>query len=247
MEELKNKLDTLSLNEEAFFNTYDGVIEKTIQFFISKERIELHEKDDYFQHVREKMLLKLPKIIATFKGESSFKTYLISIIRNICKDEIARIAKDHFLPLNLNRNDNEFIDPLNNIVIQQELSRLEHILCTYPKYKNKILLCLKLKFRIPFSHNDFVQYNKNITLNEYNTFKLCLKNYPQVTDEIVYSALNNCFCTIEGKTVSSDSLRKWIAQRIEEIIRLLNTNRSNYAEDTFQILFEYFVFDSKNN
>ena len=74
-----------------------------------------------------------------------------------------------------------------------------------------------------------------------------LKNYPLVTDEIVYNALNKCFCNIEGKTVSSDSLRKWIAQRIDEIIKLLNTNKSNYTEDTFQILFEYFVFDNKNN
>ena len=133
MEEVKSKLDTLFFNEEDFFKTYDGVIEKTIQFFLSTGRIELHEKDDYFQHVREKLLLRLPKIKATFKGESSFRTYLIAIIRNICKDEITRNTKDNFLPLNGQINNSEFTDPLTNIVIQQELSRLEHIFCTYPK------------------------------------------------------------------------------------------------------------------
>ena len=95
-------------------------------------------------------------------------------------------------------------------------------------------------FRIPFDVQDFKIVFEDISDDEFTSFVQQVNPYQACHDITILNALIPLFNKYENKNNSPDALRKWIKQKIVEIIDLLNgkSSSSRYNEETLQILFE---------
>jgi len=220
------------------------MIEIIVMKFIRSGGFSYQEKMDIIQTINEEILLKTHKIIDQYQGKSKFRTYLAIIIQNICYEILRKKKNNIEVEIEkVNLTDEETLSPQNSIIIQQEILRLKNALEFYYKQKDKLILCLKLKFRIPHSIIDFQQYSVKITQEEFNQFENAVNPYIETTDLSIYQALVKICNKHEKKENSSDSLRKWISLKINELIEFLNgvPPASNYSEETLQILFEKLI------
>ncbi|MBN1598792.1 MAG: sigma-70 family RNA polymerase sigma factor [Bacteroidales bacterium] len=235
---------TLTRSSTNFLNEAQDLIESIASKFITSGSFRHEEKDDLIQTINEELLYKMPKIRQQFLGISSFRGYLSVVIQNICREKIRRNKSIRTTELtDIHFNQSEELNPEHVIVIQQEVERLKKLLLLYNKQRTKIILCLKLKFRIPLNICDLSTYLGKINKKEYKEFKEKLKNYNKIKDVDIYEAIIPLFNKFENKNNNADSLRKWIKLKINELIELLNGDPpiSSFDEDTLQILFEKYI------
>ena len=232
IELLKNDANQLILESQ-------GLIEASINYFFKSIRI-IEEREEIRQLINEELLFKIPQIKQQYKGKALFKTYLISVIRNICLKIITKREKVKYVcytDLNICEPEK---DILNNLFFQEEITRFYKILELYHKHKKKLILCLTLKFRIPFDIQIFITTFGTIKQEEYNTFVQQIQPYHDCHDVSIFAALTPIINSYENKNNTPDALRKWIKLKINELIDFLNASpsSSNYTEETLQILFE---------
>jgi DNA-directed RNA polymerase specialized sigma24 family protein len=231
---LKNNPDLLILNIQP-------LIDSTIYQFVKVGRFLKADHNEIRQEVNEKLLKRIHKIRDQFNNKSLLTTYLIAVIRNICHDiHRKKISEPVFLNyeatiVNLKENDS-----FNSLVLKEEKVRLKKIMELFFNERDKLILCLKLKYRIPFTYNDIKLAAPCISIDEYKSLYDSIKPYLSATDSMIYAGLTGIFNKHEKKKNSPDALRKWISKKTTEIISLLNTDlaRHNYTEETLQILFE---------
>lgn len=231
-------------NTEAFLLKYQDLIDIIIKKYIRSGRFHCYEIDDIKQSVAETLIHKKDKILSQFLGNAQFESYLSVVIKNICNGIVRKDKKHSSLPFDPDYSEeNDCIDPEQTIILKQELQRLDWILRLYHKKRNKLVLCLKLRYRIPVSIKDFKVYISEIKKPEIALFHKETDPYHSQKDNIIFRAVIKIFNKHEKKSNTSDSLRKYIQTRTNELIKLLNGSppTSNYNEETLQILFEKYI------
>ena len=224
-----------------------GLIDIIINQFFQSEKLNLTERHEIKQLINEKLLHKVPQIQKQFQGKSLFRTYLSAVIRNICRDILRTRTKTQYVTyddISIGSDDNI----VNDLLIEEEVIRLQKILGLYHKQKTKLILCLKFIFRMPFDIQDFRAVFDNFEMKEFDTFVKQVHPYKECTDMIIFVALTPIFNKHENKNNGPDAIRKWVKQKITELIDILNErpSSSRYTEETFQILFEKCFFNEKD-
>jgi RNA polymerase sigma factor (sigma-70 family) len=241
-----NEKDLLLLKEEPhlLILSYQTLIDIIIKQYMSNGSFNYHEYYDIKQQVNEILINRIPKIQAQFQGKSLLKTYFTVIIRNICK-ELIRKHKD----LQLTTKDfycieNATDDIINPILIKEEVNKLKVAINLYFKQKAKLILCLRLKYRMPFDFSDFIDAYPQMTIRDFDFFTQKIHSYQDNPDIVIFSIFNDIVNRFEAKNNTPDALRKWIKLKINELIDILNGNPplSKYDEETLQILFEKAYF-----
>lgn len=229
-------------NPRQFIVDIQDVIESVILGFVRTGKFGAGEKKEVQQQVNEVLLNRIGRIAQQYKGNAQIKTYFIAIVRNICNDLVRQrvrmpvlISLDHTV---INSGNNATI---SRLLIAEESARLEKIINLYYKQKDKLRLCLRLKYRMLYSFEDFTDYNGSVQQTDYACFNRMVEPYPECTDQKIFTALSIVFNTCERQGIEPDSLRKWVNTKISELIEILNEypHSSNYNEDTLQLLFEY--------
>jgi len=237
-----NHLELKLLKEEPhqLILAYQGLIDIIIKQFIRNNCFGYYEFEEVKQRVNEELLNKLPKIQSQYSGKSLLKTYFSVVIRNICNGLIRKREDNQFVPLNdvdIGKSDD---DVINTILFQEEINKLKFAINLYYCQKEKLLLCLKLKYRMPFDFKDFKGAFRQITMKDFELFKQKIHPYNENPDIVLLSVLTDIFNKLESKNNTPDALRKWLKQKINELIDVLNGSppTSKYNEETLQILFE---------
>jgi hypothetical protein len=221
------------------------LIKNIIFLFVRSGGFRFDEHNEIMQHVNEELLNRIPTIQKQFQGKSLLKTYLTTIIKNICNEVIRTKTRTNFINYNEIYAVESSNEAINTLIFKDEMVRLRKAIGFYVKQKAKIILCLKLKFKMPFDYSDFKNVNTNVTQTEFNKFVHQISSYQDCSDTIIFYALTEIFNKYENKTNTSDSLRRWIKLKINELIIILNGSppSSNYNEETLQILFEKSFFN----
>jgi hypothetical protein len=129
------------------------------------------------------------------------------------------------------------------IVFEKEIQRFRAILNLYYRQRPKLLLCLKLHYRIPLTPEDINLWypkcsspDRSILLEHFGS------NFDGKDDVEIYKIITPIMNENENKSNSVDAVRKWTDSKIHEIIRLLNGNpkKLNYNEDTLRTLVDDF-------
>jgi hypothetical protein len=216
------------------------LIDKIIFMFISSGNFKYEEHDEIKQQVNEELLNKIPKIKSQFLGKASLNTYLSVIIRNICKELLRKRVHLKYISLEEVCLKSPTSEALNFLVVEEEIIRLQNALELYYKQKSKLILCLKLKFKIPFDYSDFTNVNHEISWIDFNFLVRQVYPYQECPDIKIFSALTTIINKYDGKNNTPDALRKWIKSKINELIEILNGDPPtyHYTEETLQILFE---------
>lgn len=233
-------IELLHNNQKQLILDLQGLIDIVINQFIGAGKFIYSERHEIKQHINVELLNRITKIQDQYQGKSLLRTYLSVVIRNICNEIVRNKTKlNHvsFEDITIVEENNE---NSNSLIFEEEIFRLRKIFGLYYKQKNKLILCLKLKFKMIFNIEDFRNFNINITQSEFEKFVDATHPYFECSDSKIFEALISIFNKYEHKENTSDSLRKWVADKINDIIEILNGNppTSKYDKETLQILFE---------
>ena len=240
-------IELLNKNPHQLILNNQKLIDTIICLFIRSGQFRPEEYDEVKQQVNESLLKSISNIRNQFQGKSLFKTYLSIIIKNLCKEILRKKNKPHYILLDDIYVQYAHAEAINSIVFEEEMTRLQKAIELYYKQKWKLLLCLKLKFKMPFNYNDFSNMNKGISKDEFDNFVQRVMPFQDSPDVVIFTALTDIINRYENKNNSPDALRKWIKSKIDELIDILNGEppTSHYNEETFQILFEKCYHDEK--
>jgi hypothetical protein len=233
-------IELLRNNPNQLILELQGLIDIIINQFINYQRFNFIEHDEIKQQINEELLNRIPKIQCQFQGKSLLRTYLSVVIRNICNEILRKGEKAKYITYDEIIINEASSETINSLLFEEEMVRLKKVLGLYYKQKSKLILCLKLKFKMPFDHEDFRNVYKEITQLEFEKFIHYVGSYKDCPDIIIFTALTEIFNKYENKNNTPDALRKWVNLKINEIINVLNGSppASKYDEETLQILFE---------
>jgi DNA-directed RNA polymerase specialized sigma24 family protein len=235
---------------EYLLKNHPQIIVKIYHYLIKKYVQVKHlipdDREDIFQEIITRLLSnKMFKIQKHFKfnlkKRPSFTSYLMVIVRNIYVDIFRenkmRIMKtvDHqeFQPY---ENDSGFFSPSNHLFVEEEYTKLHTILKMYHHSRFRIELVLKIKNRIPVTTKDIKKCFPDCSLQN---IRILSQDFRFKIDRDVFEIIVPVFNQYEQKKNKSDTLRKWISVKIDEIISHLNHthNHSVYNNENINDLF----------
>jgi hypothetical protein len=233
-------IDLLHHNPNLLILELQDLIDIIIYKFVKSRKFNNDEHQDIKQQINIALLNKVENIQKQYQGKSLLRTYFNVIIRNICNDILRHTKKSMYLYDENELKAEEGYEGIDPLILEEEMMRLRKIVDLYYSQKYKLVLCLKLKYKLAISNEDFKNVHKNINRKEINKFMDFIEPYSECTDQKIFEGLTYVLNKFEHKRNTPDSLRKWIFDKINEIIDILNGDppTSNYDKETLQILFE---------
>jgi DNA-directed RNA polymerase specialized sigma24 family protein len=236
-------VELLRSNPHALLLKYQETIRIIVKKYIEAGMFKAPEFEDIVQEINASILAKIPAMQRQYNGRSLFKTYFSVIVRNICLKAHRRGQKDiDFLQEDLSayfvENSHE-----KRSVIEHEVSRFRTVLSLYDRQRPKLLLCLKLYFRIPMTPEDIRLWypecsgeDQAILMGHFG------RKYDQLSDIDIYKIVTPIMNRNEKRSNSVDAIRKWTDSKVREIIDLLNKRpkRTNHSVETLKILVDDF-------
>ena len=221
------------LNFKNLLENHPQTIVLIYQEYIKKFIIYKHpypdEREDIFQEVITRLIAdKIYKIQKqydfNFKKISSFTSYLMVTVRNIYID---MMRERNIRPLTtkgveeIDDVPDKYGDKkmINRLMLKEELVKLQTILIMYYKSRAKLELCLKLKYRIPVTRKDVESCFPSCSDED---IKILTQDFKFSRDKRIFEKILSVFNHHEARMNKSDTLRKWINVKVEEIVRHLN-------------------------
>jgi len=243
MTENEKDIELLQSDPGALILKYQETVKIIVKKYILAGMFKPSDFDDIVQEVTSTLLVKMPAIQTQYNGKSLFRTYFSVIVRNICVKEHGKFKKE----IPVEQKDTDALTDRGhgeeNIFIEEETRRFRNILSLYYRQRPKLLLCLKLHYRIPITHEDVRLWYPECSSQDRDTllgqFGI---NFDGMDDVEIFRTLTPVMNRNEGKLNSVDAIRKWTDSKIHEIIELLNGNpqRRNHNEETLKILVDDF-------
>ena len=228
------------------------MIKKTVHFrLIQKKWFNIDEMEDLYQEVTKRLLERIPVIQRQYKGKARLSTYLVRIIINIC-NEICREKKKE-LPLSeipletLSECRSGDVDEISEtdfkLITGDAFTKFDQIIETYPISKKKLILFLKILYECPVHCSDLEYYCKTEDIDNIQNY---INNHchGDHTKTKRYAIMTDLVLKYEGKSNSTDAIRKWLEHHIKVIIRLLNFNQATHIfdEPVFRLFFERYCY-----
>ncbi|HRZ42669.1 MAG TPA: hypothetical protein P5228_08200 [Bacteroidales bacterium] len=242
-----DQLDVLLLRDRPYdlLLKYQPLFELIARKYARAGYFPFEDCREMVQIINERFCLHIGKITRQFSGNVLVKTYLSAICRNVIKEYIRSLhRRDELMRCHMVCEPEYQVPVYARLVMLDEFSRFDKILILMGHKRHKLLLLMKLLYRIRLERTDLEAYRKDAMdyiseqiLNQLNTDT-------RLKDKDVYSLIFPLFAIGEGKVSHPDTLRKWFNYKSAEVIRLLNGNppRAAYCCDTLQILVErYFT------
>ncbi len=241
---------------------YRSYIKKFIKYKHTCSRRGKEDWEDIFQEVMTRLISdKINRIRDRFDFEYSnetevkksfFTSYLMVTVRNIYMDIIRErnvrlLTGGNVLPMNESFDiyDNKDENMLTRVAIDSEFQKLDTILLLYHRSRARLELCLKLKCRIPVKEKDI-----SLCFPAFNTddMKLLSKDFKNMKDKNVFDTVITVFNRHEGMENKSDTLRKWVSLKVDEITAHMNHTHQGdvYTSKNFLDLLTLY-YDKKNN
>ncbi|MCP4149183.1 MAG: hypothetical protein GY757_15660 [bacterium] len=220
------------------------IYRRYIEKFIIYKHKKPAEREDILQEVLTRLIEKKiyqiqKKYDFNFKKIPSFTSYLMVSVRNIYIDIIReRMVRpltagdvDEINDIPDLRGDYKMI---NKLMVKEELIKLQTILILFYKTRAKLELCLKLKYRIPLRVEDVIRCFPDINEDD---IQILMDDYKSARDKRLFEKILIVFNRYGSRENKSDTLRKWINVKTDEIIAHLNRthklkvyNSNNFAD-----------------
>lgn len=214
------------------------IYHECIKKYIFYRHGKIDEREDILQEVITRLIEdKIYKIQERydyhFKKISTFTSYLMVTVRNIYIDiirerNIRPLTAGELQPVDNLFDGFESDNMMNRLLIEEELLKLQTIMKLYYKSRPKLELCLKLKYRIPIVKEDTNQCFPGCSMEEVKTLT---RDFKLVKDKTMFEEVVRVFNLHEAKESKSDTIRKWIFVKIDEIISHLNRTHNTDVYD----------------
>jgi hypothetical protein len=233
-------MELLFNNPRELLIKYQFIIEIVVSKYVRYGYFKPDEKNDVIQTTFLKLLDKIPSIQRNYKDKFMLKTYLSTIITNLVREYIRQnkyIPNTEVQDYHLQSADNYLLE---EIYVKEHIDRLHKIFILYGKEKHKLILLLKIVYRIPIKQTDIYRYYHKADSRDVDELISKLENHSQINDKELFSIITPFLNSYEGKNNSTEAIRKWIKRKINEVIELMNGSPPihNYDSETLQILVE---------
>jgi hypothetical protein len=208
--------------------------------FFGKEELE-----DAIQEINKRLLEKSEHFQRNYNGLSTVDAYLQVIILNECRRYSNNHHHAHDMNTNLDENKaaiaDRGINPEEELIIIDEIKRLDLIMKLYPRQRFQIELFLKLLCRFPVTENDISQVYPNINLMFYKNMVEKINGLMQTSDVEIFRIFANLLSEAGIEHSQHESLLHAAKEKIKQIISLMNSRtktQSNYDQKSFLFLAE---------
>ncbi len=240
------ELEWLHKAPDRLLAHYQFIIEATVTRFAARGFFAFEEKEEVVQEINLQLWeKKLDRIKAQYNGSVYLRTYFSKVVYNACL-EIARSRRrqprflsDELLQFTGDNTAGAF----EQIAIRDELHRLEGFFRGLAGKRLKSELCLKLFVRFILSMPDLKWFEGPKTQSATAAIRQhFFEAYDHLSDKEVYGIIVDLFNILESRDTDADSLRKWVQQLADRLIRLLNGDPpvSAYDREALKILLRLF-------
>jgi hypothetical protein len=158
------------------------------------------------------------------KKISFFTSYLMVTVRNIYMDiirerKVRPLTSGEFQTMDETIDIHEDKKMWTRLVINEEFQRFQTVLALYYKSRPRLELCLKLKCRVPLTEHDIHQCFPRCSRDELQTLE---QDFKGVRDKKLFDMVVPIFNRNERTENKSDTLRKWVSTKVDEITTHLN-------------------------
>ena len=217
------------------------IVKKVISRHVAKGSIPKREASDAEMSVFEKFWDNRRKIFNSFEGRSQITTYCIAVANRMCC-EFIRKEKKHWNQMHENmetvaelRHNTSRYEAEKNILVNQEVKRFSNALHFFNGERSKLKLFLKYYFDVPVKHSDAEDYFQN---NPEAVLSL-LNQSGKYSKKEKFEMLAELVNRVEEKNIKSDSVRMWLNDRIDTLLRRLNGEGiSMHNNESLAILLE---------
>lgn len=224
----------LEQSPETVVLLYRSYIKRFILYQLSKSPGLKDEWEDIFQEVITRLISgKIQRIREKFDfsygdniKKSTFTSYLMVTVRNIYMDiirerQVRPLTAGELHPIDEAERsiEHEDTDMLNRLVMDEEFRKFRTVLALHYRSRWKLELCLKLKCRIAPATDDIRRCFPSCSGEDIDVLS---RDYKGFKDKRLFDMVVNVFNRNEGRENKSDTLRKWISVKVDELIAHMN-------------------------
>jgi|GEM_PF-947880 len=207
---------------------WEDIFQEVMTRLISGKIYRIREKFDFSYHYQDpekkQMASSIDKDFDNGKKISFFTSYLMVTVRNIYMDiirerKVRPLTSGEFQPVDDTIDIYEDKQMWSRLVINEEFQRLQTVLALYYKSRPRLELCLKLKCRVPLTEHDIHRCFPRCDRDEFNTLE---QDFKSVRDKKLFDIVTPIFNRNEKTENKSDTLRKWVSTKVDEITAHLN-------------------------
>lgn len=244
MEESANAADIALLRTDPreLLVRYQSTIRIIVKSYVRSGMFRPSDFDDIVQHLNKELLEKLPRIQKQYNGMSLFRTYFSNIVRHACLSlRTKRQSEPAFLELDRTISLLESGSAEHRLLIEHDIRVFRAILDQFYTERPKLILCLKLMYRLPLTTPDVLDWWPQCPQTEVNALlRSAGEGGALMTHKDLFALLQPLVNNAEMKHTSADSTRHWVDKQIQIILRLLNgmPPTSAHNRETLGILLE---------
>lgn len=232
----ENEVDTALLrgNPQALVVRYQGMIRIIVRKYVVSGMFDHASFEDIVQSVNTALLRNIARAQVQYNGSTLVKTYISSIIRNICLQ--LHHAEERQMPTE-RFDENVFPRPNQieeRLAIAHSIAMFRAVLQLFDHHAKlaRLLLCLKLWYRIPLEPGDVLRWNPRCDAADLrdilSAFGARYERMPRKTIFRIFTPFAN---RAGNKTNSDDAVRKWTHEKIGEILELMNGSAPSASFD----------------
>ncbi len=234
----------LRSDRNAFILRCQTIIDIVTKNFVKSGLFNAEQLKDVTQTVNEVLIARLPAIERNYNGTSQMVTYINAVIRNICLD-IHKKEQKSITAVPVGERDHADDDEpiLTSLIIQDELRRFAVILRLFNRQQPKLLLCLKLYFRLPLTPADITDCFDQLPPEELSgLLALFGSGYDERLESENFNIIAPLMNRKEDSVTSGASLRRWSNEQVIRIIAMLNKGslQRTHTKETIRTLLDYY-------
>jgi DNA-directed RNA polymerase specialized sigma24 family protein len=240
-------IDLFDRDPNAFFAFFQEKLQIIVKTYIRCGMFKPQDFDDILQTLNETLLVRLPSLKAHFNRSTTLRTYLSAVVRNLCIDLYHHQNRQH--QLRTIPFQEAFPSPHTDFVVLYDIHHIRRLFQAILKqfdYKlelPRLLLCLKLRYRIPIVREDIIKWYPGC---ERNDIRRLLRNfsgnYENLTDAEISRRITPLLNMADGRENTPEAILRWTKERVDNILELLNGSppTASFDEETLKILLDDF-------
>lgn len=171
------------------------------------------------------------------KKISTFSSYLMVTVRNIYIDilrerNVRPLTSGEVQELEETADHGAECGMVSKVLLDEEMAKLKMILVMYHKSRPRLELCLKLKCRIVPTPEDVLRCFPRCSAAEVERLSA---DFSMINDKKLFEMVVDIFNRHDGRENKSDTLRKWVNVKTDEVISHLNKTHGSKVYNTDNI------------
>jgi RNA polymerase sigma factor (sigma-70 family) len=233
----------LRTNPEGLVLKCQDMIRTIVRKYISSGMFDHDSFEDVVQSVNTALLKNVRRAQAQYNGSTLVKTYISAIVRNICLQlhhiEKRNLRTERFEEDNFPRSSG--IE--EKLTIAHSIAVFRAILQQFDRQAKlpRLLLCLKLWYRIPLDSDDVLRWYPECGEAELRSLLQSFgTSYDHLTNKEIFRLFTPFANMAHKKENSDDAMRRWTLSKITEILELMNGSppTASFDEESLRPLVE---------